>query len=55
MGGFENDYYGRRVAIFGADAVFAAGAVVRVVPPNPGMLILGRILVDLGIGSLPHG
>lgn len=53
MGEFENDYYGRRPAIFGADAVFAVGAVVRVVPPNSGMLILGHVLVDLGIRSLP--
>lgn len=35
--------------------MFAAGAVVRVVPPNPGMLLLGRVLVDIGIGSLPQG
>jgi len=51
VGGFVNDYYGRRPAILAADAVFAAGAVVMAVAPNPGVLILGRVLVGLGVGA----
>jgi len=51
VGGFVNDYYGRKPAILGADAVFAAGAVVMAVAPDPGVLILGRVLVGLGVGA----
>lgn len=51
VGGFVNDYYGRKPAILGADAVFAAGAVVMAVAPDPGVLILGRVFVGLGVGA----
>lgn len=51
VGGFLNDYYGRRPSILLADGVFAAGAVVMAVAPNPGVLILGRVLVGLGVGA----
>jgi len=46
VGGFIKDYYGGRPAILGAHAVLDAGIVVRVVAPNPGVLILGAVVVD---------
>uniref|UniRef100_A0A0D6R5G2 Major facilitator superfamily (MFS) profile domain-containing protein n=1 Tax=Araucaria cunninghamii TaxID=56994 RepID=A0A0D6R5G2_ARACU len=50
VGGFVNDLYGRKRAILGADIVFAIGAVVMAVAPNPAVLIVGRVLVGLGVG-----
>ncbi|XP_002974138.2 inositol transporter 1 [Selaginella moellendorffii] len=50
FGGHMNDRFGRKFAMFSADAVFAAGAVVMAAAPNPYMLIAGRFLVGLGVG-----
>lgn len=49
-GGWINDAYGRKKATLLADVVFAAGAIVMAVAPDPYVLILGRLLVGLGVG-----
>ncbi|GLJ05086.1 hypothetical protein SUGI_0010690 [Cryptomeria japonica] len=51
VGGFVNDRFGRKIAIIIADIVFAVGAVVMAVAPNPWVLIIGRVLVGLGVGT----
>jgi SP family myo-inositol transporter-like MFS transporter 13 len=45
-----SDKYGRRPSILLADAVFAVGAIVMAVAPDPTVLIIGRILIGLGVG-----
>ncbi|PON74969.1 Sugar/inositol transporter [Parasponia andersonii] len=50
-GGWINDSYGRKKATLIADVVFALGSVVMAVAPNPYVLILGRLLVGLGVGT----
>ncbi|XP_021752602.1 inositol transporter 1-like [Chenopodium quinoa] len=49
-GGWFNDVYGRKKATLLADFVFAAGAIVMGVAPDPYVLIVGRFLVGLGVG-----
>ncbi|KAL2485397.1 Inositol transporter 1 [Abeliophyllum distichum] len=50
MGGWINDFYGRKRATLSADVVFALGSVVMAAAPNPYVLIFGRFLVGLGVG-----
>lgn len=50
-GGWINDAYGRKKATLLADVVFTAGAVVMAAAPNPYVLIFGRLLVGLGVGT----
>ncbi|KAA3480255.1 inositol transporter 1 isoform X1 [Gossypium australe] len=50
-GGWINDAYGRKKATLLADVVFTAGAIVMAAAPGPYVLILGRLLVGLGVGT----
>ncbi|KAJ4980244.1 hypothetical protein NE237_031081 [Protea cynaroides] len=50
IGGWTNDRFGRRLSILVADFLFFVGAVVMASAPNPGLLILGRVFVGLGVG-----
>ncbi|KAL2507274.1 Inositol transporter 1 [Forsythia ovata] len=50
MGGWINDFYGRKRATLSADVVFALGSGVMAAAPNPYVLIFGRFLVGLGVG-----
>nr|KJB71889.1 hypothetical protein B456_011G145900 [Gossypium raimondii] len=50
-GGWINDAYGRKKATLLADVVFTAGAIVMAAAPDPYVLILGRLLVGLGVGT----
>ncbi|KAG8481252.1 hypothetical protein CXB51_026055 [Gossypium anomalum] len=50
-GGWINDVYGRKKATLLADVVFTAGAIVMATAPDPYVLILGRLLVGLGVGT----
>ncbi|KAK9088405.1 hypothetical protein Scep_027487 [Stephania cephalantha] len=50
LGGWVNDKFGRRFALMSADFLFFCGAVIMAAAPNPGVLILGRVLVGLGVG-----
>ncbi|CAN0910352.1 Inositol transporter 4 [Linum grandiflorum] len=50
VGGYANDRFGRRKTIMAADALFFLGAVVMAAAPVPGMIIVGRVLVGLGVG-----
>lgn len=50
-GGWINDAYGRKKATLVADVVFALGSVVMAAAPNPYVLIFGRLLVGLGVGT----
>lgn len=49
-GGWINDVYGRKKATLLSDVVFALGAIVMAVAPDPYILIVGRFLVGLGVG-----
>ncbi|XP_068646335.1 inositol transporter 1-like [Aristolochia californica] len=49
-GGWLNDVHGRKKATLSADLVFAAGAIVMAIAPDPYFLIFGRLLVGLGVG-----
>ncbi|XP_022873132.1 inositol transporter 1-like isoform X1 [Olea europaea var. sylvestris] len=50
VGGWINDFYGRKRATLSADVVFIIGSVVMAAAPNPYVLIVGRFLVGLGVG-----
>ncbi|XP_043701300.1 probable inositol transporter 2 [Telopea speciosissima] len=50
IGGWMNDRLGRRISLMVADFLFFVGAVVMASAPNPGLLILGRVFVGLGVG-----
>ncbi|KAJ8762053.1 hypothetical protein K2173_006655 [Erythroxylum novogranatense] len=50
MGGWLNDKFGRRIALLFADFLFFIGAVIMASAPGPGLLILGRVFVGLGVG-----
>ncbi|KAG9439730.1 hypothetical protein H6P81_019895 [Aristolochia fimbriata] len=50
VGGVMNDRIGRKLSILIADFLFFLGAVVMAAAVNPGMLIVGRVLVGLGVG-----
>ncbi|KAF3791896.1 putative inositol transporter 2 [Nymphaea thermarum] len=50
LGGYMNDRIGRKKSIMIADVLFFVGAIVMAVAPSPGVIILGRIFVGLGVG-----
>ncbi|KAM1482880.1 hypothetical protein ACFX14_034891 [Malus domestica] len=50
IGGWMNDALGRKKSIIAADFVFFIGAIVMAVAPAPWVIIIGRILVDFGVG-----
>ncbi|KAG6484806.1 probable inositol transporter 2 [Zingiber officinale] len=50
IGGWANDRLGRRSAILVADFLFFVGSVIMASAPNPGVLIVGRVFVGLGVG-----
>lgn len=50
VGGWLNDKFGRKTAILTADLLFLIGAVLMGAAPNPGVLILGRVFVGIGVG-----
>jgi SP family galactose:H+ symporter-like MFS transporter len=49
-GGRLADLFGRRTLLIATAAIFAVGAIVCAAATSPGMLILGRVIVGLGIG-----
>ncbi|XP_050214176.1 inositol transporter 4-like [Mercurialis annua] len=51
FGGYFNDRFGRKKAILGSDVVFFVGAIVMAFAHAPWLIILGRFLVGLGVGS----
>ncbi|XP_072986410.1 probable inositol transporter 2 [Typha latifolia] len=50
FGGWMNDRFGRKPSILIADVLFLIGAIVMAAAPIPGIIILGRIFVGLGVG-----
>ncbi|WVZ07273.1 hypothetical protein V8G54_020619 [Vigna mungo] len=50
-GGWVNDAYGRKKATLFADVIFALGAILMAAAPDPYVLILGRLLIGLGVGT----
>lgn len=50
-GGAAADRLGRRAALLAADALFIAGSLLMAAAPAPALLIAGRGLVGLGIGT----
>ncbi|XP_043701301.1 probable inositol transporter 2 [Telopea speciosissima] len=50
IGGWISDRFGRRFSLMFADFLFFVGAVIMASAPNPGLLILGRVFVGLGVG-----
>ncbi|KAG0484459.1 hypothetical protein HPP92_008538 [Vanilla planifolia] len=50
FGGWMNDRFGRRLSILFADLLFFIGAIIMASAPSPGIIILGRIFVGLGVG-----
>ncbi|CAN6485800.1 unnamed protein product [Victoria cruziana] len=50
VGGWANDRFGRRTTILVADFLFFVGDVMMASAPNPGLLIVGRVFVGLGVG-----
>ncbi|XP_057737353.1 inositol transporter 1-like [Arachis stenosperma] len=50
VGGWANDFFGRKKATLFADVIFALGAILMAAAPDPYVLILGRLLVGLGVG-----
>ncbi|PKA52107.1 putative inositol transporter 3 [Apostasia shenzhenica] len=50
IGGWMNDRFGRRISILFADLLFFAGAIIMSAAPTPGIIIIGRIFVGLGVG-----
>lgn len=50
IGGWMNDRFGRKKSILVADVVFFIGALVMAFAPAPWVIIIGRVLVDLGVG-----
>jgi SP family galactose:H+ symporter-like MFS transporter len=49
-GGRLADLFGRRTLLIVTALIFAAGAILCAAASSPGMLIVGRIIVGLGIG-----
>nr|GMD43995.1 inositol transporter 4 [Ipomoea batatas] len=54
LGGWMSDKYGRKRSILIADVVFFFGAIVMATAQLPWMIILGRIFVGLGIGTVSN-
>ncbi|KAG5040825.1 hypothetical protein JHK85_013301 [Glycine max] len=50
VGGWMNDRFGRRTSILLADILFLIGSVIMAAAPSPGVLVLGRVFVGLGVG-----
>ena len=50
VGGYTNDWLGRKPTILLASFVFTTGAVLLGVALNREMLLAGRIIVGMGIG-----
>ncbi|CAA7405138.1 unnamed protein product [Spirodela intermedia] len=50
-GGWMNDAYGRKKATLLADVVFILGSLVMCAAPDPYILIFGRLLIGLGVGT----
>ncbi|KAK1267498.1 putative inositol transporter 2 [Acorus gramineus] len=50
IGGWMNDKFGRKISILIADVLFFIGAIIMALAPTPGIIILGRIFVGLGVG-----
>ncbi|XP_017231142.1 inositol transporter 1 isoform X2 [Daucus carota subsp. sativus] len=51
VGGWINDAYGRKRATLIADVVFILGSFGMAAAPDPYVLIFGRFLVGLGVGT----
>jgi SP family myo-inositol transporter-like MFS transporter 13 len=51
LGGRMNDALGRKSLIWVSDLIFALGAGLMAVAPEPYTLICGRFLVGLGVGA----
>ncbi|RYR05855.1 hypothetical protein Ahy_B06g085681 [Arachis hypogaea] len=50
VGGWINDRLGRKISILGAYIIFFLGTIVMAIAPAPWVLIVGKILVDFGVG-----
>ncbi|QHO50848.1 Inositol transporter [Arachis hypogaea] len=50
IGGYINDFLGRKVATIIADICFVLGSLLIAVAPNPTLIIVGRFFVGLGVG-----
>ncbi|XP_037496294.1 inositol transporter 4 isoform X1 [Jatropha curcas] len=51
VGGYTNDKFGRKISILFSDVVFFVGALVMAAAPAPWVIIVGRLLVGLGVGT----
>lgn len=54
LGGFLNQWLGRKPMLVSCAAVFTTGAVVMGVAQSREVLLLGRLIVGFGIGMLRH-
>lgn len=50
-GGWINDAFGRKRATLVADVIFILGSLGMAAAPNPYLLIFGRFLVGLAVGT----
>ncbi|QHO21390.1 inositol transporter 1-like [Arachis hypogaea] len=50
IGGYINDFLGRKAATIIADICFVLGSLLIAVAPNPTLIIVGRFFVGLGVG-----
>ena len=51
VGGYLNDWLGRRIVTLIASALLTAGAAVSAATPTKEILLVGRSLIGLGIGN----
>ena len=51
IGGQLADRYGRKPTIIVADVVFTLGAIMMAISPTIGLIMVGRFVVGLGVGS----
>ena len=51
VSGYISDLHGRKKVIIVADILFTVGALVMALAPSIGMIMLGRFISGVGIGS----
>ena len=51
FGGYLNEWFGRRIVILIASAVFTLGAVIMAITHSKEILLLGRLVVGVGVGN----
>ena len=54
LGGFLNQWFGRRPMLIASATVFTTGAVLMGIAQSRELLLFGRLTVGFGIGTLKH-